>query len=302
MKPLSVLSRFLRSHLSLRHEESEQSTYEEIRSGAAFSSYNLWILGFAMFIACIGLNTDSASAVIGAMLISPLMGPIAGYAFALAIRDAPLRNSSIRNWLWMTFISLMASTGFFLLSPFDNDTHTLLSFTRASIFDILIALFGGMAGFIGILKRDGVKVIAGVAVATACMPPLCTAGFGLAHGNWGEFAGGLYFYLINCLFIGLSTFLLARFSGFHHYFRQKGEAPVHPVLSAWLWTGFILFMLVPGVLIAWQKWQEEKHPEREIISSDRARIQQLERRVAQLDSLLRYRSLADSASLFQHRP
>ena len=284
MTTLPQFKRILKSSFTLKHEENETETYQEITSAAEFSGFNLWVLGFAMVIACIGLNTNSTSAVIGAMLISPLMGPIIGYAFAIAIQDRRLKNSSIRNWIWMTGISLIASTLFFIISPFDNDTHALLSFTKASIFDILIAFFGGLAGFIGIMKKDGIKVMAGVAVATACMPPLCTSGFGLAHGNWGEFVGGLYFYLINCLFIGLATFILARFTNFHLHFKPQDKSTSQ--LATWLWTLFIIAMIIPGGYIAWQKWKEEKNPLNEKILNDKQRIIQLEQKVNRLDSLL----------------
>lgn len=172
----------------------------------------------------------------------------------------------------------------FFISPFDNNTHALLSFTRASIFDILIAFFGGLAGFIGIMKKDGIKVMAGVAVATACMPPLCTAGFGIAHGNWLEFMGGMYFYLINCLFIGLATFLLSRFTNYHIRFKSKLESSNKIV--QWLWTMFIIAMIIPGGYIAWEKWKDERNPLKEITLSDKQRIFQLEQKVNQLDSLL----------------
>lgn len=278
---ISHLKEFFKQKVRLEKEELEIQTFHEIKEGASFSGYNLWILGFAMLIACVGLNTNSSSALIGAMLISPLMGPIVGYAFALAINDRTLKNTAIKNWLFMTGISLVASTLFFLLSPFDKDTQVILSYTKANIFDILIAFFGGMAGFIGIMKREGVKVMAGVAVATACMPPLCTAGFGLAHGNWMEFIGGLYFYLINCLFIGLATFLLARFSGFHEYFKNKNEGNK---IGSWLWSSFIICMIIPSIYIAWQKYCEEKKSIR-LMTSEK-RIEMLEKKVQKLDSLL----------------
>ncbi|MBP6455477.1 MAG: DUF389 domain-containing protein [Chitinophagaceae bacterium] len=285
MKNIKVFTRFFSKNVRLEKEEHENETFNEIAENANFSGYNLWVLGFAMIIACIGLNTDSMSAIIGAMLISPLMGPIVGYAFALAINDKSLKNASIRNWIWMTIISLFASTLFFIISPFDNDTAVLLSFTKASIFDILIAFFGGMAGFLGIMKRDGVKVMAGVAVATACMPPLCTAGFGLAHANWMEFFGGLYFYIINCLFIGLATFLLARFNRFHFHFRNENN---NNKIDTWLWSLFIIAMIIPASYIAWQKWLEEKNPWKEKNISDKQRILILEKKVEQLDSLLNF--------------
>ena len=285
MKRLAVLLRFVRSKFYLNKEEYESETIAEIKEGAHFSGHNLWILGFAMVIACIGLNTDSISAVIGAMLISPLMGPIVGFAFALAVNDAGLKNKSIRNWLLMTLISLLASALFFLISPFDNNTTALSSFQKASIFDVLLAFFGGMAGFIGIIKKEGIKVIAGVAVATACMPPLCTAGFGIAHLDFQFFIGGLYFYLINCLFIGLATFLLTRFTGYH----INKEVPRFRQTANWLWTLFIVAMIVPASYIAYKKWNEEHTKERSIMVTDKQRIEALEKKVLYLDSLLQYK-------------
>ncbi len=285
MKRLAVLLRFVRSKFYLNKEEYESETIAEIKEGAYFSGHNLWILGFAMVIACIGLNTDSISAVIGAMLISPLMGPIVGFAFALAVNDAGLKNKSIRNRLWMTIISLLASAFFFLISPFDNNTTALSSFQKASIFDVLLAFFGGMAGFIGIIKKEGIKVIAGVAVATACMPPLCTAGFGIAHLDFQFFIGGLYFYLINCLFIGLATFLLTRFTGYH----INKEVPRFRQTANWLWTLFIVAMIVPASYIAYKKWNEEHTKERSIMVTDKQRIEALEKKVLYLDSLLQYK-------------
>jgi uncharacterized hydrophobic protein (TIGR00271 family) len=283
MKNWAIIKRYLRSQLLFKREEEFAETYAEVSSGAHFSGFNLWILGFAMVIACIGLNTDSISAVIGAMLISPLMGPIVGFSFGLSLNDAMLKRKSIRNWFWMTLISLVASTLFFLISPFDNDTVALASFKKATIFDILLAFFGGMAGFIGTVKKEGTKVIAGVAVATACMPPLCTAGFGIAHGEASFFIGGLYFYLINCLFIGLATFVLSRMAGYH---LPNVKTSTRIQVRHWLWTMFIISMLVPGVWIAWQKWKEQHTPSAKKIT-DSERILQLEKQVHGLDSMVK---------------
>lgn len=166
----------------------------------------------------------------------------------------------------------------FLLSPFDNNTNALASFKNASIFDILLAFFGGFAGFIGIIKKEGIKVIAGVAVATACMPPLCTAGFGIAHLDYEFFIGGLYFYLINCLFIGLSTFMLARFTGYHQNKKNVGLKRT----SNWLWALFIVAMIVPGSYIAWKKWTEEHKKDKPL--NDQQRIELLEKRIQNLET------------------
>jgi uncharacterized membrane protein len=169
-----------------------------------------------------------------------------------------------------------------LISPFNNNTDALNSFRQATIFDILLALFGGMAGFIGVLKKEGTRVIAGVAVATACMPPLCTAGFGLAHADWVTFLGGLYFFLINCLFIGCGTFLLARMAGFH----VTKQPYVEKNTSIFLWWTLIVIMLVPASYIAFQKWKQERKTATATTTPEQ-RIEQLEKKVQQLDSLLR---------------
>ena len=282
MNKLNILRRFIRSQLRLPKEEEFQETYNEVLDGAQFKGYNLWILGFTMIIACIGLNVDSTSAIIGAMLISPLMGPIVAFAFGMAINDKQLKQQGIKNWLLMMGISLFASVLYFLISPFENNTNTLLSFEKATIFDILLAFFGGMAGFVGTIKKEGTKVIAGVAVATACMPPLCTAGYGLAHLDYLIFIGGLYFYFINCLFIGVATFLAARLSGFN----PSNSAFSGNKTQVWLWNIFIILMILPSIYIAYQKW-EEQHLFKTPLTDDQQRIETLEKKVQELDSLVR---------------
>ena len=282
MQKIKIIKRYIRSLFRLSKEEEFQETYAEILEGTQFKGYNLWILGFAMIIACIGLNTDSISAVIGAMLISPLMGPIVALAFGMSINDRYLKEQGIKNWLLMTLVSLMASVLYFLISPFNSNTNALLSFQKASIFDILLAFFGGMAGFIGIIKKEGTKVIAGVAVATACMPPLCTAGYGIAHLDYFYFVGGLYFYLINSLFIGLATFLTARIAGYNQ--KTNIEVPQKTVL--WLWYIFITLMILPSLYIAFIKWKEQ-HTIDKKVSTEQMRIEELERKVHELDSLVR---------------
>lgn len=275
------MKKIIQSFIDLYPEESEQETYEEILDGVRLKGYNFWILGFAMIIACIGLNTDSISAVIGAMLISPLMGPILGFAFGLAIQDNRLKKIAILNWMYMTAICLVSSTLFFIVTPFDFNTVQLGAFKHATIFDILLAFFGGLAGFVGVVKRDGTKVISGVAVATACMPPLCTVGYGLAHMDWTWMLGGLYFYLINCLFIGWATFLLARFTRLHLRMNKKVETNKK---INWLWIIALIVMTIPGLWLAYEKWTAES--EKLKFKSDKERIIELERKVSRLDSLL----------------
>lgn len=280
MHPLPALLRYLKWQFTLPREEEETKTLEEVREGIEFKGYNLWILSIAMVIASIGLNVDSMSAIIGAMLISPLMGPAIGFAFGMAIGDAPLQRMCFRNWLLMTTTSLLAATLFFLISPFDHDTSSLALFKEATIFDICIAFFGGLAGFLGLIKREGTKIIAGVAVATACMPPLCTASYGIAHANAAYFVGGLYFYLINTLFIGLATYLLARYL---HFRPVTTAAPNRRVRL--LWQGLLVLMLLPGLYIARRQYDRQHAPRASSVSPDKERLSRLE---ARLDSLLQH--------------
>lgn len=274
MNKFKVLTRYLRLQFLTPREEEDEQTYREIREGVIFKGFNLWILCFAMVIACIGLITNSISAVIGAMLISPLMGPIIGFAFGLAINDQTLKREGLRNWILMTVVSLLSATIFFLFNPFDHTTAILESFKKATIFDISLAFFGGLAGFIGIVKREGVKIIAGVAVATACMPPLCTAAYGIAHLNLEFFLGGLYFYFINSLFMGWATFLLTRYLKFD-------AIRTHRTRYVWLWDLLLVAALIPGIFIAYEKWKVEEASAPSM--TDKQRIELLEKRIIELE-------------------
>ena len=277
MKDFNILKRFLGLKIQIESEDDFNEIHSEISEGVRMSGSNAWILGVAMIIACIGLTTNSISAVIGAMLISPLMGPIVGFSFGLATNDQKLRQKGIKNWIVMTLVSLISATVYFLINPFDNSTEMLESFKKASIFDILIAFFGGIVGFIGILKKEGTKIIAGVAVATACMPPLCTSAYGLAHLDYKYFIGGLYFYLINCLFIDSATFLLTRYLKINHQSRSQLSRK-----SLIMWDILVVIMLLPGVYIAYNKWKIEENKPKTL--TDKQRIESLERRIEQLEA------------------
>lgn len=248
------LSRF-RNRFRLPKEEAEQDTYTEIEEGVHFRGHNLWLLVISMVIACVGLNINSPAAVIGAMLISPLMGPIVGLSFGLSIGDHRLARLSVRNWLVMVFTALLASTAYFFVTPFHAETSQLSAFKQATVFDCILALFGGFAWFLGIIRKEAIKVIAGVAVATACIPPLCTAGYGLANLNAEYFLGGLYFYVINCVYIGIGTWVLSILLGYQRYYLPKN-------VKTGRYTGLIvsvasLFILAPSALFTYRKWQEE---------------------------------------------
>ena len=186
-----------------------------IRNNIWFRGPNVWILAFSIIVASVGLNINSTAVIIGAMLISPLMGPIIGTGFALGTNDMPLLRQAARNLLIMVVISLLASSLYFLLSPLKLVNPTELEArTSPTIYDVLIALFGGLAGIFETSRRDRGTVLSGVAIATALMPPLCTAGYGLAHWNMHFFLGAMYLFTINGVFIALATYATVIFLRF----------------------------------------------------------------------------------------
>ncbi len=209
---------FLKEYLDLhKDKDNEQLTVESIRKGVLFKGANLWILIFATFMASLGLNVNSTAVIIGAMLISPLMGPIMGIGLAVGINDFELMKKSVKSYLIATLFSVVTSTIFFFLSPLSEAQSELLARTSPNIYDVFIALFGGLAGVVALSTKEKGNVIPGVAIATALMPPLCTAGYGLATGNFGFFLGAFYLYFINTVFIAVATFLGVRVM----HFRMK---------------------------------------------------------------------------------
>ncbi len=188
---------------------SESEVIEGIVQGVNFRGPKLWILVIAVFVASLGLNTNSAAVIIGAMLISPLMGPIIGMGLALGIYDFDLLRRSWRNYIIATIFSVLTATFYFLITPVSEAQSELLARTSPTIYDVLIALCGGLAGIIALgsrSQRTG-NVIPGVAIATALMPPLCTVGFGLATTNWSYAAGAMFLFIINTIFIALTTLI-----------------------------------------------------------------------------------------------
>lgn len=186
-----------------------------IRGNVEFGGPNAWILAVAIIIASVGLNVNSTPVIIGAMLISPLMGPIFGLGLGLGINDISLVKHAGKNLTIMVSISLVVSLLYFLITPLSlcNPTE-LLARTRPTIFDVMIALFGGFAGIFEQCRKEKGTVFSGVAIATALMPPLCTAGYGLAIGNFASFLGAIYLFCINCLFITMATYILVKYFGF----------------------------------------------------------------------------------------
>lgn len=246
--------------LKLPKEEDEESTFKEIEEGTHFRGHNLWLLVLSMAIACVGLNINSPAAVIGAMLISPLMGPIVGVSFGFSIGNRHLLRLGFRNWVVMIAVALTSSTLYFLLSPFHEETSQLEAFKNATVFDCMLALFGGFAWFLGIIRKEAIKVIAGVAVSTACIPPLCTAGYGIANGNWEYFWGGFYFYIINCFFIGVGTWVLSVVLGYQRFY-LKSQSTRNRTTSA-LITLLSAIFLIPSLLITKKKWENENLQQR----------------------------------------
>lgn len=220
---------FLTRHFDLRQEkEDEQETIESLKKGVEFRGTNLWVLIFAIFLASLGLNTNSTAVIIGAMLISPLMGPIMGFGLGLGITDFELVKRSLRNYLTATVFSVVTATIYFLISPISEAQSELLARTSPTIYDVLIAFFGGLAGIVAGSTKSKGNVIPGVAIATALMPPLCTAGFGLATGNLSYFFGAFYLYFINTVFISLSTYIVVRVLKYPHkeFLDKKREQTV----------------------------------------------------------------------------
>lgn len=197
-------------------KENEEETISQINSSVAFHGANLWVLIFAIFIASLGLNVNSTAVIIGAMLISPLMGPIIGMGLAIGINDLELLKRSVKNYLVATGISALTATLYFAITPLNEAQSELLARTSPTLYDVLIALFGGAAGILALSTKGKGNVIPGVAIATALMPPLCTAGYGLAVGSPSYFFGALYLYFINTVFICLATFVGVRMLKFEH--------------------------------------------------------------------------------------
>ena len=209
--------KFIKKLISIENEVSPKKTISSITAEIEFKGSSIWILICSIVVASIGLNNNSTAVIIGAMLISPLMGPIRGIGMALATNDFKILIKSLINYGVMVGVSLLASYVFFLVTPLKAETSELLMRTKPYVFDILIAFFGGLAGIVAAAtsnKNSGITIIPGVAIATALMPPLCTVGYGMAVGNWSYLLGAFYLFSLNSVFICLSTFLIIRLLNF----------------------------------------------------------------------------------------
>lgn len=248
-------SKFLRFFNLHSGEDKKESVLENVVNNISFRGANLWILACAIVIASVGLNVNSTAVIIGAMLISPLMSPIVGAGFALGVYDFPLLKKSLKNLLIATFVSLLVSFLYFTLSPFKDAQSELLARTSPNIYDVLIAFFGGLVGVIAITRVEKGNPIPGVAIATALMPPLCTAGYGLAIGNFSYFAGALYLYTINCFFICLSTFIIVKYLNYPkvNFVDSNREKKITRVI-----TLIILVLIIPSVYFAYTLLQQKQ--------------------------------------------
>lgn len=236
-------------------KEDLKTVIENIDNGVVFRGTNLWVLIFAIFVASLGLNVNSTAVIIGAMLISPLMGPIMGIGLGMGINDVPLLRKAIYNYLIATGVALATSTIFFFLSPL-NDAHSeILARTSPTIYDVLIALFGGFAGIIATSSKQKGNVITGVAIATALMPPLCTAGYGLATMQLNYFFGAFYLFIINTVFIALATFIIVRFLHFPYKHLQNNRAEKMAQRIVWV---VVVLTLMPSLYFGYDLVQQNR--------------------------------------------
>ena len=243
-----AMARQVRLLLDLRDDTNYEGTDEAIRQNVNFKSANAWTLVFAIMIASVGLNVNSTAVIIGAMLISPLMGPIVGAGYALGVNDFLLLKNSGRNLLYAVCISLVTSTIYFLISPYNEVQSELLARTSPNFYDVVIAIFGGAAGIVASSRSEKSNAIPGVAIATALMPPLCTAGFGIATLEWKYFLGAIYLFVINTVFICLSTYVFVRYLKFKKVSYANPQEQVK--INRWI-IGISTVVVIPSLVTAW---------------------------------------------------
>ena len=232
----------------LKDDTDYESTVENISSSVEFRGVNVWVLAVAIIVASVGLNMNSTAVIIGAMLISPIMGPIVGIGLSVGTIDVELLRRSLRNFFIMVGISLVTSTLYFLISPLNEAQSELFARIRPTTYDVLIAFFGGLAGIVATSRKSQpFTVISGVAIATALMPPLCTAGYGFATWQPRFFGGALYLFFINSFFIALATFIMVRFLGFpqKRYVSDKRLVAVRRMIYL-----FAILVMIPSVFMA----------------------------------------------------
>jgi len=251
---LIAIKLFIQDRFNLSHEQDDNlATIASIEKGVEFKGINVWTLIFAIFVASIGLNVNSTAVIIGAMLISPLMGPIMGLGLSVGIYDFSLLKKSLKNLSIAVVISVLTSATYFFISPLNEAQSELLARTTPTIYDVLIALFGGLSGIVAGATKEKGNAIPGVAIATALMPPLCTAGFGIATGNIYYFLGAFYLFFINAVMISLSTFLIVRFLKFP--FKQIVDKSQSYNVRKYIYI-IVIITVLPSIYFAYKIIQE----------------------------------------------
>lgn len=249
--------RKLLTYISLQKQiEDFDEIHTSIVQGISFKGTNIWILVCAILIASVGLNTNSTAVIIGAMLISPLMGPINGMGYSIATHDFALLRQSLKNFGFAVLASLLASTFYFTITPVQTAYSELLARTSPTIYDVLIALFGGFAGIIAISSKQKGNVIPGVAIATALMPPLCTAGYGLATFQFSFFYGAFYLFTINTVCIAYASVLISQMLKFpirDSNLSETRKKRINQALSV-----VLIIIILPSVYLGYKMSQNEK--------------------------------------------
>ncbi|HOH98961.1 MAG TPA: DUF389 domain-containing protein [Bacteroidales bacterium] len=232
--------------------------HETIEKDLVFKGTNLWILVFAILVAAVGLNMNSTAVIIGAMLISPLMGPINGMGYSIATYNFPLFRKAVKNFGFAVGAGLVASTMYFSISPISTAHSELLARTSPTIYDVLIAFFGGLAGIVAISSKQKGNVIPGVAIATALMPPLCTAGYGLATAQFSYFFGALYLFTINTVFIGIAAMIVSQILEFP--IRTLIDTNQKKQVNRWI-SAVIIMVLIPSIYFGYNLVVKERFME-----------------------------------------
>ncbi len=248
------MRKFFLDLVNIRHNTDFEKTKSSISEGIYLRGYNFWILICSTVLSDIGLDVNSAAVIIGAMLISPLMSPILGIGFSLAIHDKKVLLQSLKNLTTAVLISLGVSVIYFYLSPLGQPTPELQSRTFPTLLDVLVALFGGIAGIVSISRQQQTNAIPGVAIATALMPPLCTAGFGIGTNNWDYFFGAIYLFFINAVFISMATYLVAR------YLRFPENKFINRKIAVQYRTWFIIISMIaltPSIYFLYTVYKKE---------------------------------------------
>lgn len=250
------LIRKILQYLNLEYEvEDFDLIHSQIEKDIIFKGTNLWILAFAIIVASVGLNMNSTAVIIGAMLISPLMGPINGMGYSIATYNFPLLGKAVKNFSFAVAASLFASTFYFSITPISTEHSELLARTSPSIYDVIIAFFGGSAGILAISSKQKGNVIPGVAIATALMPPLCTSGYGLATGKYHFFLGAIFLFTINTVFIAFSSVVISQILKFP--IRTLVDETQKKRINAWI-SAVIILILIPSTYFGYLLVEKEK--------------------------------------------